>query len=82
MPLTVRCKKCKHILYDGDFKPTGNKKFNIFNIPEGIIKGHDEKCPKCGRKLVMPTWEDVKVSPAPGVNYIGKKRYESRQRSN
>ena len=78
MPVTARCKKCRHILYEGGFKSSTSKvRFN-FNVPKGIIRSHDGKCPNCERKLEMPTHKDIRMSPAPGVDYIGKRKHESR----
>ena len=85
MPLTARCKECKHILYDGPFNIKKGKRgvhLSRPNVPMQLINLHDGKCPNCGRKLEMPTWGSIKVLPAPGVDYIGRKKHESRQRNN
>ncbi len=85
MPIIARCKGCKHILYDGPFHlRSGSRGINLSspNVPRQIIKLHNGECPNCERKLEMPTAKNMRVLPAPGVDYIGKKRYESRRKHN
>lgn len=83
MPVTARCKECKHILYEKGFRPNTSRVTYSFSIPKYIIRSHfDGKCPNCGRKLEFPTAKDIRISPAPGVDYIGKKKNESRRSDN
>ena len=82
MPVLARCKGCKHILYDGEFRSHTTKVAYSFSVPRDIIRSHDGKCPNCERKLEMPTHKDIRMSPAPGVDYIGKRKHESRRSNN
>ncbi len=79
MPVTARCKECKHILYEGELRKSYSM---IMSVPKVIIDSHKGKCPYCGRKLEIPTAKDIRISPAPGVEYMGKKKHESRRKHN
>ena len=85
MPLTARCKKCGHILYDGDFtvrRGTTGYTSPVAIIPRYIIKIHEGKCPKCGRKLEMPSIGDVEVLPNPEFDFPWRKKNEPRRSDN
>ena len=81
MPLTARCKECGYILYDGDFSLGGGERGRVYytysfpNVPQKIINLNEGKCPKCERKLEMPSWEDLDILAVPEFEFPwGKKR--------
>ena len=83
MPLTARCKECGYILYDGEFstrvKTKGRFLYTAPSIPREIMKIHDGKCPKCKRKLEMPSLGDVIILAVPEFEFpFGGKKNEPR----
>lgn len=75
MPVVAKCKGCEYELYDGEFKGGSGP-----SVPQKIIDSHHRRCPNCGRKLELPTSKDIRISPAPGVEYMGRKERESRRK--
>ena len=71
MPLTARCKECGYILYE-------KKSLRIVIGPREIMGMHNWECPKCKRKLEIPSLGDVVVLAVPEFEFPRRKTNESR----
>lgn len=67
MPLTVKCKGCGYTLYGGSLgiRPWETIHSLVSATPELIYDRHKGECPKCKRRLEMPTSKNIRISPNP-----------------
>jgi len=71
MGIRYVCSQCGYLLYEykiekGKAKvyPSVFKKYTGVASPSEIIAFYGGKCPRCGKKLKLPTWEDITISLA------------------
>lgn len=64
MPLTVRCKECGCVLYDGDFLAVMGEKYRWRVSFTKVAEMHEGICPNCGRTLDPSKSKVIRVTAA------------------
>ncbi|AEB94559.1 MULTISPECIES: hypothetical protein [Metallosphaera] len=58
MAVVYKCKGCNHVLYT--FNKVGQDFYGV-RTPSEISSIYGGKCPKCGKKLTVPSSDEITV---------------------
>ncbi|MEM1961758.1 MAG: hypothetical protein QXY48_01575 [Sulfolobales archaeon] len=60
LPVVYRCGSCHHVLYE--FLKVGQDSYGL-PTPSELIAKIGDHCPNCGKKLRLPTMENIRIAP-------------------
>jgi len=60
LPVVYRCSSCNYVLYE--FVKVGQDSYGL-PTPSELMAKLGDRCPNCGKKLKIPTNNDIRVSP-------------------
>mgnify|MGYP001626141884 CR=1 FL=1 len=60
LPVIYRCSSCNYVLYE--FTKVGQDSYGL-PTPSELMAKLGDSCPNCGRKLKIPSNNDIRISP-------------------